>query len=158
MPEAITAIERAQKIVQKLHKKVEELGHEAFLIEDLFPTFNNQILPELKENQQPPAPAETKTRSRAQDGDSDRPVTFCSYAMRGDVSRTMVQVSESIKGILTSLSTYLESRMSDITTNPLYTAAATLLDTKSYPLKPVDDVKSAAHVLELHFDEMLSAK
>ena len=72
------------------------------------------------------------------------------------MSRTMVQVSESIKGILASLSTYLESQMSDITTNP-YTAAATLLDTKSYPLKLVDDVKPAAHVLELHFDEVLSA-
>ena len=157
LPEAITAIERGQKTVQKLHKKVEELGHEAFLNEDLFPTFNKEILPELKENQQPPVPAETKTRSRAQEPDSNTPVTFCSYAMRGDVSRTMVQVSESIKGILASLSTYLESRMSDITTNPLYTAAATLLDTKSYPLKPVDDVKSAAHVLEIHFDEVLSA-
>ena len=71
--------------------------------------------------------------------------------MRGDVSRAMVQVTNSIEG------TYLADRMNDITTNPVYTAAATLLDTKTYSLKLVVDVKTAAHSLEEHFKGVLSA-
>lgn len=155
MPEAITAIERAQKTVEKLHKKVEELGDQAFLAEDLLPTLNKEILPELQENQQTPVPRQTRTRG--QELDADTPVTFGSYTMRGDVSHAMVQVANAIEGTLASLSTYLEDRMNDITTNPLYTAAATLLDTKSYSLKLEVDVKTAAHTLEEHFEGVLSA-
>ena len=92
-----------------------------------------------------------------QEPDTDTPITFGSYTMRGDVSRAMVQVANSIEGTLASLSTYLEDRMNDITTNPLYTAAATLLDTKSYSLKLEVDVKTAAHTLEEHFEGVLSA-
>ena len=116
MPEAITAIETAQKTVEKLHKKVEELGDQALVDEGLFPTLNKEILPELQENQQAPVPRQTSTRG--QEPDADTPITFGSYTMRGDVSRAMVQVTNSIEGTLASLSTYLADRMNDITTNP----------------------------------------
>ena len=152
MPEAITAIETAQKTVEKLHK---ELGDQALVDEGLFPTLNKEILPELQENQQAPVPRQTSTRG--QEPDADTPITFGSYTMRGDVSRAMVQVTNSIEGTLASLSTYLADRINDITTNPVYTAAATLLDTKTYSLKLVVDVKTAAHSLEEHFKGVLSA-
>ena len=148
MPEAITAIETAQK-------KVEELSDQAVVDEGLFPTLNKEIPPELQENQQAPVPRQTSTRG--QEPDADTPITFGSYPMRGDVSRAMVQVTNSIEGTLASLSTYLADRMNDITTNPVYTAAATLLDTKTYSLKLVVDVKTVAHSLEEHFKGVLSA-
>ena len=52
--------------------------------------------------------------------------TFGSYTMRGDVSCAMVQIANSIKGTLASLSMYIEDQLNDITTNPVYAAAATI--------------------------------
>jgi len=59
--------------------------------------------------------------------------------------------------IIEKLSESLESRLSSITTNPLYIGVATLLDTKSYQFTDSEDIFDSAKIITETFKKQLEA-
>ena len=158
MPEAITTLETAIKTISKLVTVITEENVQALLRADLFPTMNNVILPHLITDENAPVPIDMQLRNTDRNNDREVPITFHSYTMRGGDLNHCLQVScKAIKSNLRSLEECLKERLENITTDPLYTSVAILLDSKSYATKSVDDMKRAANVVWERFKDVLEA-
>ena len=124
---------------------------------EVFPTLNKEILPLIKADQNAPVPAEMTLRRRTNiNNDNQAPLTFHGNTMRGrSIDHCLESVCPDIHEIISSLVDCLRERLENIVSDPLFTAAATLLDSKSYSSKSVEDIVSAAMVIVDQFKNVL---
>ena len=154
LPEAITSIETTLHTASKILEFIKKDGAQALKRSDLFPTIN-KILPELVLDDTAQVPIEMHLRRARGENQSDNtPITFKSYVMRGGALDTVLEKAcSSIKKVLIGLEKSLKGRLESFTNDPLLTAVATLLDTKSYAANGLQCVIENATKIQNGFNE-----
>ena len=155
MPEAITAIERAIKILSKISTYLSSKGISVMKRANIFPTLNKEILPHLIINPNAPVPQEVEPRST--NTHRDEIVTFGgSSTMRG-CDQSLEKILPPLKEIVTKLVECLKERFDNIISDQFFTAIALLLDTASYKNKTPTEIYNATMIVVERFNDLLVA-
>ena len=153
MPEAIIQTELAVRTISKLATLVSNEGISTPKKSKLFPTLNKEVTPKLTAEQDSLVPAEMTLRKQKKNERSNQhPVVFCGNTIRGGtVDYCLDKVYLSVVNILSKLEDCLKSRLDHLTTDPLFTAIASVLDNKFYSVKTCEELHTSVITTARHF-------
>ena len=153
LPEAITTISITSKKIKKLGQMLEEKGVEIFKDEDYFPTFNQELLPKLKFDEDGATLGRSTRSAPARVGVT----TLGGYTLTGsNLEDAMSTVLKDSKKVVSALDEAITERFSSFLADPVISAASILLDTKCYINKEEDEIKEACLTIHNHFREPLT--
>ena len=134
--------------------KFEENGINALRDKSLFPTLNSEsmLLIDFDTN------GYSLGRSTGQDPAYNGVILHSDYTLsNGDIEKALEKVFQDLHLVLPALEEALNERLSFITEEPVFSAAAKLLDTTAYQNLEEGDLLEACETLVEHFKEPLEA-
>ena len=153
LPEAVTTITVTVKKVKKLLIKLAEKGVDALRDEVWFPTLNGKFIPRIEFD----TSSSSLDRSTRQDPAQDGVTMYSGYTLRnGDIEKALEKVFHDLQSLtLPVLVEALNNRLSFITEEPVFLAAAKLLDSTAYKNLKEEDLLKACETLMEHFQKPL---
>ena len=152
LPEAVTTITVTVKKVKKLLTKLEEKEVDVLRNEVWFPTLNGKFVPCI----------EFYTSSSSlgrigQDPTQDGVTMYSGYTLHnGDIEKALEKIFHDLQSLILSvLVEALNNRPSFITEEPVFLAAAKLLDSTAYKNLKEEDLLKACETLMEHFQKPL---
>ena len=101
-------------------------------------------MPKLTTEQDSLVPAEMTLSKQANEMSNQHPVVFCGNTVKvGTVDYCLDKVYLSVVDILSKLKDCLKSQLDHLTTDPLFTAIASVLDNKSFSVKTCEDLHAS---------------
>ena len=110
-------------------------------------------MPTLTAEQDSLVPAEMTLSKQANEMSNQHPVVFCGNTVKvGTIDYCLDKVYSSVVDILSKLKDCLKSQLDHLTTDPLCTAIASVLDNKSFSVKTCEDLHASVITIVRHFE------
>ena len=129
LPEAVTTIDVTVTKIKKLQSKFDEKGTDALQDKSLFPTLNSEFMPLIDFDTNGYSLGRSTRRDPAYNG----VILHSGYTLsNGDIEKALEKVFQDLHLDLPVLEEDLNERLSFITEEPVFSAAAKRLDTTAY--------------------------
>ena len=152
LPAAVTTTEVTVTKIKRLLSKFEEKGNDALQDKSLFPTLNSEFMPLIGFDTNGYSLGTSTRRDTAYNG----VILHSGYTLsNGDIEKALEKVFQYLHLVLPALEEDLNERLSFITEEPVFSAAAKLLDTTAYQHLEEGDLLEACEALVEHFKEPL---
>ena len=152
LPEAVTTIDVIVIKIKKLLSKFEEKEIDALRDKSLFPALNSEFMQFIDFD----ANGSSLVRSTCQYPAYDGASLYSGYTLgNGDIEKTLEKVFHDLHLVLLALEEALKERLSFITEEPVFSAAAKLLYTTAYQNLEEGDLLETYETLVEHFKEPL---
>ena len=152
LPEAVTTIDVTVTKIKKLQSKFDEKGIDALQDKSLFPTLNSEFMPLIDFDTN----GYSLGRSTRRDPAYNKVILHSGYTLsNGDIEKALEKVFQDLHLLLPALEEDFNERLSFITEELVFSAAAKLLDTTAYQNLEEGDLLEACETLVEHFKEPL---
>ena len=140
--------------IKKLLSKFEEKGIDALQDKSLSPTLNSEFMLLINTDTN----GYSFSRSTHRDPPFNGVILHSGYTLsNGDIKKALAKVLQDLHLVLPALEEVLNERLSFITEEPVFSAAAKLLDTTAYENLEEGDLLEACETLLGNFKELLEA-